>query len=443
MKKKLRAVLCSLCTVVFFTGCNFYKIQATILTEPAKTTPLSYSEAHSDEELNIFREKAEGFAAKFADEVYAKQTGKDNYVVSPVSVFMGLSLAAECSAGETKNQILSALDLSTSELQGQISKLYRQLNKTHERMDYGLFGEKSKKTGEIKLSNSIWISEAARAKSSALDVLSKKYFCHAYAVDFLKENDQANRDIESFLRRETNDLIDVSLDLDDTTVFALINTLYLKDVWNSLGKDIDRTDKKYIFTETGGETEAQSFLQGKYIQGKPYEGKTFMSFHVSTLNSYRIQFILPKDGYTADEIFTAENIVEAKNCDYTWRDDENKIKYYTRSLFPEFSAAFDGKVETVLQECFGIADLFHAKLCDMSTLSDEPLYCTEVRHITKLKVDRKGIEGAAVTITPGAGAPGPDEYEEVYLDFVVDRGFGFVLTDTHGTTLFSGIIHSV
>jgi hypothetical protein len=58
-------------------------------------------------------------------------------------------------------------------------------------------------------------------------------------------------------------------------------------------------------------------------------------------------------------------------------------------------------------------------------------------------VDRRGIEGAAVTYIPMAGAPGPGEYERVYLDFIVDRAFGFVITDRNDITLFSGVVNEI
>jgi hypothetical protein len=60
-----------------------------------------------------------------------------------------------------------------------------------------------------------------------------------------------------------------------------------------------------------------------------------------------------------------------------------------------------------------------------------------------LEVNRKGIEGAAVTIIPGAGAPGPDEYEDVYVDFLVNKAFGFILTDPYNTIIFAGVIYSI
>ena len=61
-----------------------------------------------------------------------------------------------------------------------------------------------------------------------------------------------------------------------------------------------------------------------------------------------------------------------------------------------------------------------------------------------LTVDGSFATGAAVTVMPMAGAAGPLEgYEEVYHDYIVDRAFGFVITDSYGAVLFSGVVNSV
>ncbi|MDE6104900.1 MAG: serpin family protein, partial [Clostridia bacterium] len=90
----------------------------------------------------------------------------------------------------------------------------------------------------------------------------------------------------------------------------------------------------------------------------------------------------------------------------------------------------------------GIKALFDKDKCDFSSLSDDKLACSQVRHVTKLQVDKKGIEGAAVTIIQMDGMPAP-EFEEVYLDFAVDRAFGFIITDGDGVQLFSGAVNKV
>ena len=63
--------------------------------------------------------------------------------------------------------------------------------------------------------------------------------------------------------------------------------------------------------------------------------------------------------------------------------------------------------------------------------------------MAKLQVNRKGIEGSSVIIIPGAGAPGPSEYVDVYYDFVIDQSFIVMVTDYNDVTLFSGVIYNV
>ena len=38
---------------------------------------------------------------------------------------------------------------------------------------------------------------------------------------------------------------------------------------------------------------------------------------------------------------------------------------------------------------------------------------------------------------------GPDGWESVYYDLVVDRAFGFIITDRFDTTLFAGVVGNI
>ena len=54
----------------------------------------------------------------------------------------------------------------------------------------------------------------------------------------------------------------------------------------------------------------------------------------------------------------------------------------------------------------------------MPKLPDSNVYCSEVRHVTQLKVDDKGLEGAAVTVVAADRATSApmNDYEDVYID---------------------------
>ena len=433
MKRKVMAALSvPLCAaMLLMSSCAG---RSTLLRAAAEPEDFSYTE-RQDENFLAVQQGAEDFAARFASAALYEEAseGTENAVVSPISVYMGLSLAAASSAGETKEELLSALGVTEETLGEGVSILWRSLNR-----ELG-------KTGDITLSNGIWLDASTPFVEETLDVLAEDYYCNSYSADFAGDNDAANRALSKYIKDETNGLIDADLALSPETVFALVNTLYLKDTWNEYGDDIARTEER-TFTQGSGEEVLRRLLQGDYGMGRAFEGENYTSYHTSTLHGFRITFLVPKDGVSLSEVMTAQNIAEISSKeDWNATDEENRIRYYTRCLFPEFEGDYAGDVSPVLKEEFGIEKLFDRKQSDLSALTGmtSGVYCTEAQHIAKLKVDKKGIEGAAVFVLPGAGEAGPDEYEQVYEDFLVDRAFGFVLADSYNTTLFAGVIHEV
>ena len=71
-----------------------------------------------------------------------------------------------------------------------------------------------------------------------------------------------------------------------------------------------------------------------------------------------------------------------------------------------------------------------------------PAVCTRVQHVTDLTVDKTGIEGAAVTVVADEATSVPPR-ETIYEDFVVDRAFGFLITDINNVALFSGAVNKL
>ena len=392
---------------------------------------------YKTEEYREFMAKLSAFAAKLSCEVYSDAAGDGNFVISPVSVYMALALATECASGETRDQILNAVGVTYDEVQNFTKYLYASCN-----VEYKTDEEIKQIRGIKELSNSIWVDDGAQVKDSGINNLANNYNCDMFSVDF--GSNDANRAIKEYIKEKTHGLIDSAPNLSPETLITLINTFYLKDVWNTFGEDLAFTKTTYDFVNADGSITTTKLLRGYYNNGKVYEGDGYSTFYTETECGFRIKFIVPTGDHTIDEVFTAENIYAVNGItDYGYRDKENMILNHTRVFFPEYEASYDGDLADTLMEEFGIEDLFDVDKCDMSNITDEPLVCEGVVHKTYLKVNRRGIEGAAVTYLPNAGDAGPGEYEEVYHDFIVDRAFGFILTDAYGTVLFSGVINNV
>ena len=407
---------------------------ATALGKPKAVQSLSWQE-YSNEEFKAFQQKTKDFSAKFTESAYKAYEKEDNFAVSPISVFMALSLASECANGQTREELLSALGVSYEELQANFSILYRSLCTSQE--------NEGKRANVVDISNSIWVNKDTPVKEACIDNLSNFYYTYSYSADFQNDNENANKAVRGFVKDKTRGLIDKNFQLSEDTLFALINTLYLKTIWNTEGEDLSFTQEPYAFTQADGTVKNQNLLQGYYERGRVFEAETYSTFYTSAVGGYKIKFMLPKDGYSVSDIFTKENIAEANSVtDYGAYSEDYTVEHYTRCFFPVYKCKYDEELKVILQKDFGVENFFVPDACDFSTLTEKRCYCSKVNHVVDLTVNEKGIEGAAVTVI-GMDATSCPPLETVYYDFVLDRAFGFVITNGSDIPLFTGVVNNI
>ena len=398
---------------------------------------------HSDSQQEGYEEfidKLDAFAAKLTYEVYADSNKQSNICISPVSVYMALALATECANGETRDEILNAVGVTYDEVKNFTKVLYAFSNREYY---YTNMLNNKKILAFEELANSIWVDKNTMLKEDGINNLANNFNCDLFSINF--KTSEGEKAINAYIKEKTHGVIDSDIELSPEILITLINTFYLKEVWNEDGDELKFTDKAYDFKNADGSVTNTKLLQGYYFNGNIYEGEGYTSFYTRTEHGFDIKFILPTDGHTLEEVFTSDNIYTINNLgDYGYIDEENKLLHHTRVFFPEYKASFDGDLAEILKNDFGINKLFDFEQCDFSNITDEQLACDGVIHKCSIDVNDKGIEGAAVTVMPMAGAAGPLEgYEEVYHDYIVDRAFGFVITDSYGAVLFSGVVNSI
>ena len=436
--KKIISLLLILSMCLAFSSCAVNPEKYS-LALAAKAMEVKHSDAQQ-EGYEAFIDKLDAFAAKLTYEVYADSNKQSNICISPVSVYMALALATECANGETRDEILNAVGVTYDEVKNFTKVLYGFSNREYY---YTNMMNNKKILAFEELANSIWVDKNTTLKEDGINNLANNFNCDLFSVNF--KTSEGEKAINAYIKEKTHGIIDSDLDLSPETLITLINTFYLKEVWNEDGDELKFTDKAYDFKNADGSVTNTKLLQGYYFNGNIYEGDGYTSFYTTTEHGFDIKFIVPTDGHTLDEVFTSENIYNINNLgDYGYIDEENKLLHHTRVFFPEYKASFDGDLAEILKNDFGINKLFDFEQCDFSNVTDEQLACDGVIHKCSIDVNDKGIEGAAVTVMPMAGAAGPlDGYEEVYHDYIVDRAFGFVITDSYGAVLFSGVVNSV
>ncbi len=440
----LLVLMCTVTSIIAING-----LFVTISSNPPKEekylrvsaepkTEYTYNE-YQDEGYKIFLDKLDIFAFKLNEYIYKTYGASDNYTISPVSLYMALAMLVEAGDEIMKNELLQALGMTYEEVRTYTSMLYTQLNDIYQiDSDMPLITNKVTVMEET-MSNSIWIDDNILLKEEGLLNLSKYYNCSSYSVPFQNNNKKANLAIKDYMSESTKGLIDEDLELSSDTIFALMNTYYLKDVWNISGDELSFAKEEYYFNDLI----KTKLLEGHYISGRVYETEMYKHFYIQAQGGTKIKFIIPNDGYTIDDINKLEVLKEVNAItDYNAIDEENELIYYTRCLFPEFESDFNENIITVLQQDFNINRLFSFNR-SLTQLTDEEVKCEAVHHLTKLKVNKIGIEGAAVTVVGiipgGTGFP----YTPVYENFIVNKNFVVIVTDRQDIPLFTGVINNI
>ena len=444
MKKYLSLIIILLMMVVTtscFERTNEFKdsVSEKYVVKMAKTD--LEKRLYNNEEYDAFLTKVQDFSYKLSEYVYEDYEEDNNFVISPYSVFMALAMTVESTNGTSREEILNALNMSYEELYMYVKNLYSDHKK--EFKGENMLGNKFVQ-GLEDINNSIWVEEGLTLKEDTMNSLADNFYVSTYKVPFVNNIDKANQAFRSYIKNATRGLIDKDFNISNETIFMLVNTYYLKDIWDENIKELSFTKETYNFINFDESTTNTKLLMGDYFDGKPYETEMFKTATTRTNHGYRIKFILPQDGYTVEDIYTREVLKEVSENDaYLAVDDVNMEMNHTKCYFPEYDAEYDGDIRNALSEKFGIKSVFNIDTADFTSLVDGPAFIQQVLHQTKLTVNRYGIEGAAVTVQNVCGSAGPGPYTNVYHTFVVDKAFAFIITDYLGTVVFSGVTKSI
>ena len=231
---------------------------------------------HSDskqEGYEEFIDKLDAFAAKLTYEVYAYSNKQSNICISPVSVYMALALATECANGETRDEILNAVGVTYDEVKNFTKVLYGFSNREYY---YTNMMNNKKILAFEELANSIWVDKNTTLKEDGINNLANNFNCDLFSVNF--KTSEGEKAINAYIKEKTHGIIDSDLDLSPETLITLINTFYLKEVWNEDGDELKFTDKAYDFKNADGSVTNTKLLQGYYFNGNIYEGDGYTSF---------------------------------------------------------------------------------------------------------------------------------------------------------------------
>lgn len=358
------------------------------------------------------------FAFKFFKEAMA-QSIEPNLIVSPLSASMCMSLVANGTAGDTQQEILTALGFGESELKalnGCNSKLSRQLPGV------------DRKT-KISLANSIWLDNTISAKTDFINVMSENYSAEFYTENL--SSDAAMFKINRWASDKTSGMIPQFLDepLKDTRI-ALINALYFKSEWAEKFDRKNTTER--VFHSSTGEQNSIPMMKGNVAVRAAHDSNGAGWVRIGYGNGrFAMILILPDENVSLGEYLASID-------NSTFSEMTSFMKSYEGTIvLPKFDISCKTELKEVMKS-LGIVKAFGD--ADFSPLSEDMARIDRILQKTHITVNEEGAEIAAVTGSGLTMLPEPAETAE----FIFDHPFAFIVHErSSDTILFMGCINKL
>lgn len=347
----------------------------------------------------------------------------ENRVCSPLNIYIALSMLAETTGGNSRDQVLSLLGC------GDIDTLREQANRlwTANWVDDGVTTS--------RLANSIWLADGRTYNKSTVDTLADRYYAASYQGEM--GSDSFTKALQDWLNENTGHLLEKEAGGIQTTpeaILTLASTIYFRAGWKDAFYPAANTQE--LFHAPDGD-ETVEMMHYSDIQTY-YRGPHFGAITRSFRNGGCMVLVLPDEGYTPEDLL-AEGEVLAFFNQRQYQDWAAGTRYNVHLSLPKFDVSSNLNLLETFQ-ALGITDLLTPGLADFSPLlpEDPDAALSSATHAARVKVDEEGVEAAAFTIlTTEDTAVEPPEP----LDFVLDRPFLFTVSGATGSMLFAGVVN--
>lgn len=362
----------------------------------------------------------------FADKLDAQMPKDDNYMFSPISIKMALALAANGASGETQEQILNAMGVSSLDRFNSVaSNLIDRYSKTE--------------ILNLNIANSIWMNKDKTSQNFSNGY--KKVATEYYEADVNTVNNaNALEEINGWVNDKTKGKIPTIIEESGDFWAMLINAIYFKGAWrNEFSEGATKPD---LFNNADGSQITADFMNK--TSWMPYaETKSVKMVYLPYQN--RVEKFSENGEYLDTEhyddldvgmylIMAEDDINVEQELSAAINDNAFESKFIKMSM-PKFKIEYSISLNDMLMN-MGITTAFDGNSADFTKMFDKGnMWFTNTIHKTFINVDEKGTEAAAITAIHMAGSALPPEPIELKFN----KPFYFVIRDnTSGETLFMG-----
>ncbi|MBR6320420.1 MAG: serpin family protein [Prevotella sp.] len=352
----------------------------------------------------------------FAFDLFRKVAGKENTILSPLSVTYALGMLNNGAAGQTQQEISQVLGFDDVDGQNAFcQKLKQELAGTR------LYDQ----TTNVLISNTMFVNEGLgwKLKPEFTQKASQYYTANPQARDF--RDGQTRNVINQWASDHTAGMIKEVLSEDEYNPMAvsyLLNAIYFKGAWTDPFKPENTHEAPF----NGGElvpmmskNEMLVYAENELCQSVtlPYGNRT-----------YNMQVLLPREGKTLADLVGS---LDGKNWQMWGTPCDVDL------MLPRFKTDSSIDLRTTMKE-LGMPTAFSRFEADFTNLVEdmqgENIYIEMMKQVAKIEVNEQGTEAAAVTIVGEATEAMPRQ-----VTFRADRPFLYIISEqSTGVILFIG-----
>jgi len=341
--------------------------------------------AQPQHQLSPISHSVSGLSTNLLLSLTEQQAPTQNVIISPVSIFLALSLLYHGSDRSTKTELENFLKLETRAASG--------LNTRALLEDYAKSREKLNTT--IQLANIIFADNSLRIYDQYKRDLQSSLLSGVRKVDF-SDQIPTVRNINSWVENKTNNLIKNFISpevISQSTRLLVLNAIYFKANWKYPFEKYETLLSEKFEVTADSEVEVDMMSKSDDIL---YQSNRNLQAHVVSLpyedENFQMMVFLP---YARDEN-SLQNIVR-KFSDVDFSEIYESLTEKPVDLYlPKFSIGFKSDLASVLKRN-GVNKMFNPNEADFSKISDEALRVSNILHETKIEVTEEGSEAAGIT----------------------------------------------
>lgn len=415
MKTKMTKLLMLSGTIMLATSCS--TVNKSVSSEEASRPQTNKEYENMDAEYLTLTDAQDSIIAKnntFAVKLFEKTAKMQSTVISPISVSYLMAMLANGANGQTKADIMKALQLEEKDLD-EMNALYKMMIQRCGNTDKGT---------TLNIANYFAMNKEVNLEDAYANKMKNIYNAGIESLDFTSSKTTAH--INNWCKKNTNGMIPSIIDKVDANASAYImNAIFFNGTW------ADKFSKSQTKNENfRGYTRDITMVPMMHKSDKLLYWKNDMYAAVRIPygnGSYTMTVMLPNEGISIDEMLKT-----MENADLTaWRQDAEQCIVDLK--LPRFTTEADVTLNNIISE-LGAANIFNSN-ADFTNIAKSNMFVSQMFQKAKIEVSEEGTKAAAVTAAIMTMSALPTE-EPKHVTFHANRPFVYMITEANTNAIF-------